>query len=58
MLLKNLINNIPEEKKKLKLQVYPLIAKKLKRDIFFLLLKEIIVMEKNLLKKQLIKVHL
>ena len=39
MLLKNLINNLPEEKKKLKLQVLSTIAKKLKEDYIFFAIK-------------------
>ena len=58
MLLKNLINNLPEEKKKLLLQGYPLTVKKLVKEIFFLPLKEIITMEKIILKKQFIEEHL
>ena len=58
MLLKNLINNLPEDKKKLQLKVFQPIAKKLERDIFFLLLEDTIVMVKNLLNKQSVRVHL
>ena len=52
MLLKNLIKNIPKKKKISLFLEFQQIAKKLKKIIFFLLLKEIKLMVKNLLKKQ------
>ena len=55
MLLKNLINNIPEEKKKIKITGLSTNSKEVKRGHIFLPLKETIEMGKNLLKKQLIK---
>ena len=49
MLLKNLIKNISKDKGKILLsQDFHLIAKKLKKIIFFLLSKEINLMVKNL----------
>ena len=48
MLLKNLIKNIPKEKKKFLFLEFQLIAKKLKKIIFFLQLKEKKLMAKNL----------
>ena len=58
MLLKNLIRNIPKNKKIFLFLELPQIVKRLKKIIFFLQLKEIKLMVKNLLKTLLKKGHL
>ena len=55
MLLKNLINNIPEDKKKIIIKGLSINSKEVKNGYIFLLSKEIIVTVKNLLKKQSIR---
>ena len=57
MLLKNLIDNIPKKKKEIKITGLSSNSKEVRKGNIFLLLKEIIVMGKILLKKQFIKVH-
>ena len=58
MLLKNLIKDIPKEKKNIIISGLSTNSKEVKKTIFFLQLKEINLMEKNLLTMQLVMVHL
>ena len=53
MLLKNLINNLPKDKKKVFIEGLATNSKEVNKGYIFLLLKEIVKMEKDLLKKRL-----
>ena len=52
MLLKNLINNLPEKKKNIVVTGLSTNSKNVKKGHIFLQLKEVVLMEINLLKKQ------
>ena len=58
MLLKNLINNLPEDKKKIVIKGLSVNSKEIKKGYIFFAIKGTNTMEKSILKKQLIKVHL
>ena len=58
MLLKNLINNIPEKLNKIKITGLSTNSKKVRPGNIFFAIKGKIEMGKNLLKKQLLRVHL
>ena len=55
MLLKNLIKNIPKNKENIIISGLSTTSKNIKKILFFLQLEAIKQMEKNLLKKRLIK---
>ncbi len=58
MLLKNLIKDIPKAKKNISISGLSANSKEVKKTIFFLPLKEINTMEKNLYTKQSAMVQL
>ena len=58
MLLKNLINNLPEGKKKITIRGLSTNSQEVKKGYIFLPLKGIIITEKNILKMRSIRARL